>query len=1060
MSSDLRRRLARDARRNLAAALLVVVTTTAVAPGPVVGGAAAATSALPSATTATSIGPSDPGSITSDARVSPTGLRREVFGFLPYWELSSSSLRLDYRKLSTIAYFGIGVDGAGNLQRRNADGSTTVGWRGWTSPRMTRIIAAAHANHTRVVLTVQSFAWNVSGLAQQRTLLASAAARANLARQIAAAVRGRGADGVNLDFEPLAFGSEAGFTALIRRIRVELDRVHRGAQITFDTTGRIGNYPVADATARGGADAVFVMAYDYRTAGSSPVGSVAPLDRADGADVRDTILSYLDRVPASKIILGVPYYGRAWSTPSSALNAANTSSARTGPSTSVPYSTAVEYLARYGRHYDPTEGVAWTAYRRQTCAAASGCVTSWRQLYVDDASTIRQKYDLVNLYNLRGAGIWALGFDGTRPELWRAIQAKFIDDTTPPIVGIVTLPARVANPAFLVRWTGYDDVGITRYDVQVATDGRPWSAWLTRTSATSAMFAGADGHRYAFRVRAHDRAGNVSAWNVTSSAAVAPAALARGGFATVVGDGLAVRSAPSATATRIGDLAAGDLLAVLAGPRAVGGYRWVQVTGPLPSWRTIRPVIRSGWVAVSGGGRTFVVPAKAPNATTVVAAIKAVTWNGGGTASLGIGAGPVAERTFSPNGDGARDTMRLDWRNAISFDRLVLRIFRANGVRVGDVPLGTRAAGRQTAFWNGAVGGVRVPNGRYLAVLVGTAGGRTYFASTSTFRSDVFLSNALTIDTAPPTVVSAGVSRALLSPNGDGIADSVTVGVATRGGTAWAAGVAPVTRTGLGAPILVRTGSGGSVHFTWTGRTTSGAIAADGIYRMQVIVRDDAGNRAIRTWTVRVDRTPPTLTLAAPATFSPNADGAADTARLGWIANESVTGTARIVRPTGSVVRSWTIGGTSGALAWDGRSAGGSPAADGRYLFQIVGRDAAGNATLTRLPIVVDRTLSTLRWSRSSFDPGASAAAARTVKLTFILSRPATVTLTIDAGTAVVRRIMTGVKLAAGSHSWVWDGRNASGAVVPAGTYVAVVRAGSSVGASTLTRAVTRIRAA
>ena len=68
---------------------------------------------------------------------------------------------------------------------------------------MTGVINAAHANGARVVLTVQSFAWSSTGVARQKALLGSAAHRANLARQIAAAVRDRGADGVNLDFEPI-----------------------------------------------------------------------------------------------------------------------------------------------------------------------------------------------------------------------------------------------------------------------------------------------------------------------------------------------------------------------------------------------------------------------------------------------------------------------------------------------------------------------------------------------------------------------------------------------------------------------------------------------------------------------------------------------------------------------------------------------------------------------------------------------------------------------------------------------------------------------------------------
>ena len=235
--------------------------------------------------------------------------------------------------------------GNGDLQRTNSDGSTTVGWGGWTSSKMTGVMNAAHASGARVVLTVQSFAWTSAGVARQRSLLGSAANRANLARQIAAAVRDRGADGVNLDFEPIISGYSDEFTALVRSVRAELNKVARGYQITFDTTGWIGNYPIGDATASGGADAVVVMGYDYRTGSSSAVGSVAPLG-GPSYDIGDTIRAYLARLPASKVILGVPYYGRAWSTATSGLDAKNISGAKNGASTTVVYGTAVQFARR------------------------------------------------------------------------------------------------------------------------------------------------------------------------------------------------------------------------------------------------------------------------------------------------------------------------------------------------------------------------------------------------------------------------------------------------------------------------------------------------------------------------------------------------------------------------------------------------------------------------------------------------------------------------------------------------------------------------------------------
>jgi spore germination protein YaaH/flagellar hook assembly protein FlgD len=391
------------------------------------------------------------------AAVDPGGLRREVFGFLPYWELTDASTTLDWEKLSTIAYFGVGTAANGDLEIKASDGSTSVGWSGWTSSRMTSVIEAAHANHARVVLTIQSFAWSTSGANKQKAFLADPGARATLARQVAAAVRERGADGVNLDFEPIVSTYADEFTSLVRAIRAELDAIAPGYQLTFDTMGYIGNYPIEDATAPGGADAVLVMGYDYRGASSGTAGSVAPIG-GPVYDVADTLAAYTSRIPAEKVILGVPYYGRAWSTQTDTLNSPTTSAAKYGSSVAVLYETALALTAENGRRYDPVEGVAWTAYTKENCTKTHGCVTGWRQTYFDDAEALAAKYDLVNQYGIRGIGIWALGYDGSRPELYALIKDKFITDTVPPEI----VSSRASSPAFSPNGDGRLDAFAVR----------------------------------------------------------------------------------------------------------------------------------------------------------------------------------------------------------------------------------------------------------------------------------------------------------------------------------------------------------------------------------------------------------------------------------------------------------------------------------------------------------------------------------------------------------------------------------------------------------------------
>ena len=97
--------------------------------------------------------PSNAGALTAPALANT--LRREVYGFFPYWRLGDS---LNYDVISTVAYFGIDLNTDGTLNKQQ-NGVNTTGWAGWTSSSMTTVINNAHAHGTRVALTIESFAW-------------------------------------------------------------------------------------------------------------------------------------------------------------------------------------------------------------------------------------------------------------------------------------------------------------------------------------------------------------------------------------------------------------------------------------------------------------------------------------------------------------------------------------------------------------------------------------------------------------------------------------------------------------------------------------------------------------------------------------------------------------------------------------------------------------------------------------------------------------------------------------------------------------------------------------
>jgi len=370
--------------------------------------------------------PAGPGITSLDAEIAaqggigglPNGLFREVLGYLPYWMVGSSQMaNLDYSLVSTIAYFSVGAQSNGTLARGTAADPTT-GWAGWTSSAMTGVINAAHQRGVKVVLTVTMMAWNNNYTAMS-TLLNSAASRSRLAGEIAASVKSRKADGVNLDFEPVPSSLRSQYTSFVREVKARLVSEGAGSFLTVATMAGAGTwatgYDIAALSAPGAADALMVMAYDFHWSGSARAGGVAPIASPWVLDITEALDDYLALVPAAKLIWGVPYYGREWSTTSSALNSTTNDvlSSRAGY-----YTFHRTAAAERGRLWDATGRVPW--YRFDDAGH-----DTWVQGYYDDVQSLTAKYDLVNGHGLRGVGIWHLLMDGSRRELWDALDANF-----------------------------------------------------------------------------------------------------------------------------------------------------------------------------------------------------------------------------------------------------------------------------------------------------------------------------------------------------------------------------------------------------------------------------------------------------------------------------------------------------------------------------------------------------------------------------------------------------------------------------------------------------------
>jgi flagellar hook assembly protein FlgD len=915
------------------------------------------------------------------------------------------------------------------------------------------------------VLTIQRFSWTSGQRAQTTTLLSSWTARATLAKEIAAAVSDRGADGVNLDFEPIPSGQTANFTAFVRQVRAALDARAPGYQLTFDSTGYVGNYDIAALTASGAADAVLVMGYDYRTGSAGYAGSIAPLN-GPTYDLTDTLKAFLARTRASKIILGLPYYGRVWSTVSDAYHATTRPQGSTyGSSSAVTYANAIDLANAYGRRYDSLEQSAWTAYTRRNCAS---CPLTWREVYYDDAQSLGMKYDFVNYSDLRGIGMWALGYDGTRPELYALLKMKFVNDRTRPLAGIVNMAPLSRNEGVYVDWTAVDDyTGITFYDVQVSRDGGAWVPWLTGTRAGAGTYLGQSGHGYAFRVRAMDGVGNWSLWNVTSRWQATPA-MAVGGFATVAADTLTMRAGASVSADSLGTLAAGDLVTLTGGPVEADGYTWYQATGPLHEWGNVAWTTQQGvWLAAGTEAEHYLEPAQAPNATTIDADI---TGLGAGavheaslTAATSTGTATSGTRAISPNSDGIYDALRLTYTVRRPLETLTLRAYRlSTRTLAGERALPGTAVGPHAYDWDGLLGGATIADGQYVVQVVGVRDG-TSFAAPAANMADRILNVAsftVTVDTTPPSIRAIGASSARFSPNGDGVKDRVLLTTTVTGSTRWTLELLD------GSTLLGRVrGTGSTVRYSWDGRRSDGVRMPNGTYTVRVTAVDALGNRSNRTRTVTIDTvaavgsvraTVPGLPSGAtPNSFSPDGDGSADSANLGWSFNESVAGRLWVRSSRGTVwVRSVSRGSTR-TVSWNGRAASGASLPDGTYALFATVRDAAGNLSQVRSTVNLNRMVAYLRGPRL-INPADGDRLAASGTFSFLLRTTGSVTLRVrGADDSIVRTALAWARRAAGKYSFTWNGRDDSGRLLPAGRYYLQVIAVRNRVRQVLTRGVT-----
>lgn len=324
------------------------------------------------------------------------GNAKIVFGFLPYWEYPGALTWLRYDIITHISAFDFQIDSLGNV-------SNPSGWP-WTN-----MINTAHQNGVKVIMTAVNFDGS-----QIHWLITNATAKQNFFAKVKATINQYSLDGVNIDFESLNTADRGsvinGFmTELTNYIHTELP----GKEVSF--AGPAVNWSGWNLQGLAAScDYIFIMGYDFYGSWSTTTGPSAPLT-GGGYNITNTVNTQYAGCPPEKLILGVPYYGCEW--------VANTNQ---------PGATVSSYIGHPRVYAAMAQSQFYTLIwhtSSQTVYYTIPNNNKFNQVWFDDDSSTALKFNLAKQKNYRGVGMWALGYDRDRTELWTELS-KFLAPTS------------------------------------------------------------------------------------------------------------------------------------------------------------------------------------------------------------------------------------------------------------------------------------------------------------------------------------------------------------------------------------------------------------------------------------------------------------------------------------------------------------------------------------------------------------------------------------------------------------------------------------------------------
>lgn len=333
-----------------------------------------------------------------------------------------------------------------------------------------------------------------------------------LSSQIADAISQYDLDGVNVDIENVTSAEKDLYTDFVRLLR---EKLPEGKSVSVAVAPNpyhatnlwFGSFDYAGLAQY--CDYLMLMAYDESYQG----GDEGPV--AGYPFVESSIKAALETVPADKLVLGIPFYGRLWK--QGASYGGYGISNNTVENLIKKYSGTITY--DYAKKSPKAVITIKPADPKPTVSGKTLDAGKY-DIWYENETSIKRKLELVGKYNLKGTGSWSLGqesastwdyysmwLDGkyygdiekswAKQEILTALNNGWMEGMSPTVFmpdGPVT---RAQAATLLVRILGIDKTSIGTRGPMYSDIYKHWAYDDIQAATAYGLFEGVGGSRFA-----------------------------------------------------------------------------------------------------------------------------------------------------------------------------------------------------------------------------------------------------------------------------------------------------------------------------------------------------------------------------------------------------------------------------------------------------------------------------------------------------------------------------------------------------------------------------------